>query len=59
MGCLLLSHYARPHTKFLTVPVILIDGHRLGDLMIEYNVGVRLNRTVEFKRLDEDFFAEE
>jgi restriction system protein len=39
--------------------VILIDGKSLADLMIEHGVGVRTNRTIEFKRLDEDFFAEE
>jgi restriction system protein len=39
--------------------VILIDGQRLADLMIEYNVGVRTSRAIEFKRLDEDFFAED
>jgi restriction system protein len=39
--------------------VILIDGHRLVDLMIEHNIGVRLSRTVELKRLDEDFFSED
>jgi len=27
--------------------------------MIEHNVGVRTFRTLEIKRLDEDFFAEE
>jgi hypothetical protein len=26
---------------------------------IRHNVGVRLNRTVEFQRLDEDFFTED
>ena len=32
---------------------------RLADLMIEHNVGVRVSRALEFKRLDEDFFAED
>jgi len=27
--------------------------------MIEHNVGVRVSRALEFKRLDEDFFAED
>jgi restriction system protein len=45
--------------RHLTQRVILIDGHRLADLMIEYNVGSRTSRTVEVKRLDEDFFAED
>lgn len=41
-----------------TVPyrIALIDGERLADLMIKYNVGVRTERTVEVKRIDEDFF---
>lgn len=39
--------------------VILIDGKRLSDLMIEHGVGVRTNRVLKFKRLDEDFFVEE
>lgn len=39
--------------------IILIDGKRLTELMVTYNVGVRSNRVVEFKRLDEDFFTEE
>jgi restriction system protein len=45
--------------RHLAQRVILIDGHRLADLMVEHNVGVRLSRAIEFKRLDEDFFAEE
>jgi restriction system protein len=38
---------------------ILIDGRRLAELMIEHGVGVRLNRAIEFKKLDEDYFDEE
>lgn len=39
--------------------VILIDGKRLTELMIEHGVGVRSSRMIEFKRLDEDFFSED
>lgn len=39
--------------------IILIDGKRLTELMIEHSVGVRSSRVLEFKRLDEDFFSEE
>ena len=39
--------------------VILIDGRRLTELMVEYGVGVRSSRVLAFKRLDEDFFTEE
>lgn len=45
--------------KHLAQRIILIDGRELADLMIEHQVGVRGYRTVEFKRLDEDFFNEE
>lgn len=38
--------------------IILIDGNKLTRLMVENNVGVRLDRAVELKRVDEDFFIE-
>ncbi len=50
---------ARDYVKHLAQRIILIDGRELADLMIEHRVGVRGYRTVEFKRLDEDFFNEE
>jgi restriction system protein len=53
------SQQAIEFANRLTQRVILIDGTRLTDLMIEHNVGVRMNRAVEFKRLDEDFFSED
>jgi len=45
--------------KHLAQRIILIDGLELADLMIEHQVGVRGCRTVEFKRLDEEFFSSE
>lgn len=53
------SPQAIEFAKHLTQRVILIDGQRLTDLMIEHDVGVRLSRAIQFKRIDEDFFAEE
>jgi restriction system protein len=53
------SPQAHEFVKHLTQRVILIDGPRLADLMIEHGVGVRISRAIEFKRLDEDFFSEE
>ncbi|MBP1885709.1 restriction endonuclease [Sinorhizobium mexicanum] len=53
------SQQAKDFVKPLTQRIILLDGTTLGELMIEHNVGVRSHRTVEFKRLDEDFFSEE
>ncbi|CAN7171090.1 restriction endonuclease [Pararhizobium sp. LjRoot238] len=56
------SSFSTPATDFvrhLPQRIVLIDGDRLADLMIEHGVGVRVARTVEVKRLDEDFFVEE
>lgn len=36
--------------------VILIDGARLAELMIEHNVGVSVARTIDIKRIDSDYF---
>jgi len=38
--------------------VILIDGQRLAELMIEYNVGVSTIRTIALKKVDSDYFEE-
>jgi restriction system protein len=38
--------------------IILIDGSELARLMIQYRVGVRIERTVEIKRIDLDYFDE-
>lgn len=42
-----------------TVParIILIDGRRLTELMIEYGVGVQVERTYRVVEIDEDFFT--
>lgn len=53
------STQAREFVQHLSQQVILLDGQNLADLMIEHGVGVRTNRTIDFKRLDEDFFSEE
>ena len=38
--------------------IILIDGKKLAQLMVQYGVGVRIERTVEIKRIDLDYFDE-
>ena len=53
------SKQASDYASGLQQRVILIDGDRLTELMVEFGVGVRVNRLVAVKRLDEDFFAEE
>jgi len=39
--------------------VVLIDGIRLAQLTIDFNVGVSRSRAYEIKRIDYDYFAEE
>lgn len=43
-----------PHVK-----LILIDGKKLAQLMIQYNLGVTTIRSYEVKRIDSDYFEEE
>ncbi len=38
--------------------VALIDGRRLAELMIDFEVGVSPSRTYHVKRLDSDYFDE-
>ncbi|MBA4040281.1 MAG: restriction endonuclease [Erythrobacter sp.] len=52
------SKQAQEYARGLQQRVILIDGDRLTELMIEFDVGVRRYRSVEVKRVDEDFFAD-
>jgi len=53
------SSEAIEYARHLRERVILIDGRRLTELMIEHGVGVRMNRAIEFKKIDEDYFDEE
>ena len=53
------SGHAATYASTLQQRVILIDGARLTELMIEFDVGVRVSRTIVMKRLDEDFFSGE
>lgn len=46
------------YAESISQKVILIDGARLAALMIEYNIGVSTDRTVEIKRLDSDYFED-
>jgi restriction system protein len=39
--------------------VVLIDGPKLADLMIEHNVGVKLAKVYELKEVSNDFFDED
>ena len=38
--------------------IILVDGQKLADLMIEYELGVATQKVYKIKRIDSDYFAE-
>jgi restriction system protein len=46
------------YAKAITPKVVLIDGQRLADLMIDHDVGVAAAVTYTVKRIDLDFFEE-
>lgn len=35
---------------------MLIDGHLLTRLMIRYDIGCRVEETIQIKKIDEEFF---
>lgn len=41
------------------IGIRLVNGKELADLMIRYNIGCRVEDTLEIKKLDEDFFSED
>lgn len=46
-------NYAR---KQLAVRIVLVDGHQLTRLMIEYGIGVSIQSVYTIKRIDSDYF---
>jgi restriction system protein len=53
------SSGATQYVQSIPQRVILIDGQRLAELMIEHNVGVSRSYVHEIKRVDNDYFGEE
>jgi len=41
------------------VGISLVDGRKLAQLMIRYNIGCRVEDTLEIKKVDEDFFSDD
>lgn len=50
------SHSAKDTAKYLSKRIVLIDGEQLAKLMIRYDVGCRVESTLQIKNIDEDFF---
>jgi restriction system protein len=49
---------AKAYAKNIPQKVILVDGDRLTDLMIEHDIGVALAHAYKIKRIDSDYFEE-
>ena len=52
------ANTATDYAATVTQKIVLIDGLRLADLMIEHGVGVSTTRTISIKRIDSDYFEE-
>ncbi|MBX3423450.1 MAG: restriction endonuclease [Pirellulaceae bacterium] len=53
------SQEARDYVATIDAKVVLIDGLKLAQLMIDFNVGVGKSQVYEIKRIDSDYFADE
>ena len=53
------SQDARDYASRIDTKIVLIDGQRLAQLMIDFNLGVSQISSFEVKRIDSDFFTEE
>lgn len=51
------SQGARDYVASSPTRIVLIDGSRLTDLMIQFGVGVQVSETYRIVEIDEDFFA--
>lgn len=51
------SQGARDYVASSPTRIVLIDGKRLTDLMIQFGVGVQVSETYRIVEIDEDFFA--
>lgn len=56
------SHYTKEAVIYaaqMDTKIVLIDGEKLAQLMIDYNLGVSVQNTYEIKKIDSDYFEEE
>lgn len=50
------SPAAKETAELLSKRIVLIDGHMLTRLMIRYDIGCRVEETIQIKKIDEEFF---
>jgi restriction system protein len=53
------SREAVEYARGVQTAIVLIDGKELGELMLDYGIGVSLQETIRLQRVDEDYFVEE
>jgi restriction system protein len=49
---------ARAYVASLSTRIVLINGERLAEMMIDHNVGVSTEQTYAIKKLDSDYFED-
>jgi restriction system protein len=52
------SKEAQEYISKIDTKIVLIDGKQLVELMLDYNVGVSVVRSVEMKKIDSDYFED-
>ncbi len=52
------SAEAASYVEQIEPKVVLIDGRRLAELMVDFEVGISTARTFHVKRVDSDYFDE-
>jgi restriction system protein len=50
------SPSVRETAEFLSKRIVLLDGEQLAKLMIRYNVGCRVEESLDIRKIDEEFF---
>lgn len=56
------SHFTKEATDYalqMDTKIVLIDGEKLSQYMIDYNLGVSVQNVYEIKKIDSDYFEEE
>ena len=53
------SQGAKDYVSIIDSKVVLIDGERLAQLMIDYDIGVSKIKSYDLKKIDTDYFTEE
>jgi len=53
------SRQAQEYASSIDNKIVLIDGKKLAQLMIDHNVGVSTVQSYEIKKIDTDYFSEE